>query len=115
MARSRTHRDKTRALERRLGWFTDKGLRRLPKALWPPKVEEVLKKVDKIKYNCLDIPPKELRSHASFDGPWRKYFFRYGPDLWPEPGANVRESAPVQDPDLYPKRLVFDDIEDQKK
>lgn len=73
----------------------------------------MLKRINTIKQNFIDVTPAQLRSNKSFEEAWRLLFWDLGRFLWPEPVANEGESAAVQDPEFYPRHLVFDEEDDR--
>lgn len=73
----------------------------------------MLKRINFIKQDFINLSSDQLRSDKEFEEAWRLIFWDLGRFLWPEPVANEGESAAQQDPEFYPRRLMFDEEGDR--
>lgn len=107
----RGSRDKTRTIERKLGFFTENGLRRVHNAYLHPSLKKMLSGMDEIKKEYVEVAIDEIRTSQSFARAWHNLFDDIGPSLWPT--ATSFDAGPMQDPELYPRRLEYHNIHDR--
>lgn len=102
-----------RILERKLGFYTERGLQRSGKSAvaQSPHVRTMLKGIDKIKKDYVDYCAEDLRSSLAFEKDWRDLFWDVGFHLWPEVDGNP---VTPEDTEFYPRPLVMMEQEDRQ-
>ena len=103
MVKTRGSRDRIRSLERKLGFFTERGLSRTPNSMLGPGVVRMLVAIDEIKKRYQELSAEELRTSEAFDEACQDLLFKSN-SLWPEPGA---QQSPPSDPAFYPRPLAY--------
>lgn len=104
MARRREPRGRIRDMERRLGFFSERGLQRTKENELSADIKTMLDGIDRIKRDHLHLRVDELPTSRSLEDASRDLFWVIGPKMWPEVDV---EAWICTDPEFYPRPLVF--------
>lgn len=111
MARERSTQHRIGILERKLGFFTERGLSRTPSAHLPKRVQDMVEAMDEMKKGFIPCTTAILENSPDFERAWKHLLWQVK-DLW---HGDKGEQTLQIDIDLYPRPLNYDDPTDRQK
>lgn len=109
--RDRDPRNTIGILERKLGFFTERGLSRTPSSQLSEGVKIMVEAIDRIKKGFSPCTAETLKNSKDFERAW-KYALWESKDLWP---GNKGKQTGAVDGGIYPRPLDYNDPTDRQK